>query len=352
MFEAFVTLCMLAGAPENGGGDPPCRMMLLPGYSAENRTTCEAAVEARPPAWLSVEGTGEISCQARPGSTLSFSEIAPGVFVHRGAIAEPDPENGGDAANIGFVIGERSIAAIDAGGSRRVGEELYLAIRARSPLPVSQLILTHMHPDHVFGAEVLREAGAEIVGHSAFPRAISERAKDYEDRLGQLIGLPGFIGSRIIGPDRTVSGPETIDLGGRELVIEPRPTAHTATDLTVLDKATGTLFLGDLLFDTHTPTLDGSLRGWIEVMSALKDDPAQRVVPGHGGPMLPWPEAIAPQMRYLEVLAADTRAALHDGLSLGEATDVIGRSEAGKWQLFELYNPRNATAAYTELEWE
>ncbi|MDN3718193.1 hypothetical protein QW131_00545 [Roseibium salinum] len=135
-------------------------------------------------------------------------------------------------------------------------------------------------------------------------------------------------------------------------MIEPRPTAHTATDLTVLDKATGTLFLGDLLFDTHTPTLDGSLRGWIEVMSALKDDPAQRVVPGHGGPMLPWPEAIAPQMRYLEVLAADTRAALHDGLSLGEATDVIGRSEAGKWQLFELYNPRNATAAYTELEWE
>jgi hypothetical protein len=30
----------------------------------------------------------------------------------------------------------------------------------------------------------------------------------------------------------------------------------------------------------------------------------------------------------------------------------IGRSEQHRWQLFDDYNPRNATVAYSELEWE
>jgi hypothetical protein len=31
---------------------------------------------------------------------------------------------------------------------------------------------------------------------------------------------------------------------------------------------------------------------------------------------------------------------------------TAGRSEAGKWALFDDYNGRNATTAYAELEWE
>ncbi|EHK73264.1 beta-lactamase domain-containing protein, partial [Sinorhizobium meliloti CCNWSX0020] len=36
----------------------------------------------------------------------------------------------------------------------------------------------------------------------------------------------------------------------------------------------------------------------------------------------------------------------------GEANEVIGQSESGRWRLFELLNPQNATAAYTEMEWD
>ena len=42
-----------------------------------------------------------------------------------------------------------------------------------------------------------------------------------------------------------------------------------------VDRATGTLFLGDLLFMGHLPALDGSISGWLEAIDALVPDPAK-----------------------------------------------------------------------------
>ena len=354
MFEAFVAICLLASGEAPSGTQAPqhCRTALLPGYASESQADCQAGVRAHPPAWLASTAAGAPYCAPRPPARLAFVEEAPGLFVHRGAIAEPDAANAGDVSNIAFVIGERSIAVIDAGGSRQVGEQVYLSIRAVTDLPISHLILTHMHPDHVFGAEPLREAGAQITGQRNLPRALADRAGSYETSFGRLIGGPAFLGSRIIGPDRAIAGVERIDLGNRVIELEAGPTAHTATDMTVLDLSSGVLIAGDLVFDEHAPALDGSLKGWRSVLGDLSRRPARRVVPGHGGPVLDWPRGGEPLGRYLGVLEKDARAALASGLTLDAASAVIGSGEAGNWRLFGLYNPRNATVAYTELEWE
>lgn len=354
MFEAFVTICLLASADPQGAAvsQQACRTALVPGHAAPSQADCETHVRASPPAWLAKGGADKPFCAMRPRSRLTFSEAMPGLFLHRGAIAEPDASNAGDVANIAFIVGVDSIAVIDSGGSRQVGEQVYLAIREHSDLPISHLILTHMHPDHVFGAEALREAGAVVVGQQNLPRALADRAGSYEISFGRLIGAQAFLGSRIIAPDRNAAPLETIDLGGRVLELRSWPTAHTATDLTVLDRTSRVLIAGDLLFDEYAPALDGSLKGWRAVLGDMIRMPADKVVPGHGGPILAWPQAAAPQSRYLGVLEADTRAALEAGLTLSAAIRTIGRSEAGHWQLFDLHNPRNATVAYTELEWE
>ncbi len=167
VFEAFVTMCMLAAAgPVTPLPGETCRIALLPGFAAGTKAACERAsrLVARQPAGVKAKGLP--FCAPRPSSVLAFSEAVPGVFVHRGKVEEPNPANVGDVSNIAFVVGSRSIAVIDAGGSRKVGEEIYLAIRERSALPITHLILTHMHPDHVLGAEPLREAGAAIIGHA------------------------------------------------------------------------------------------------------------------------------------------------------------------------------------------
>lgn len=346
MFEAVLMLCLAAGAP--------CRPVLLPGFEATTAVACETALAAARPAARVMSGlVAEGMPECRPaGLALAFDEVAPGVLVHRGAVAEADPGNSGDISNIGMVIGTRSVAVIDTGSARWMGEAIWRAVRARTDLPVSHVILTHMHPDHVFGASVFAEAGAQVVGHEGLARALADRQANYLESLRALIGPGPMIGTGVAPVDLPVSGTAQIDLGGRVLEVTAWPTAHTGTDLTAFDAESGTLFAGDLVFDAHIPTLDGSVRGWQAVLDAMRDRPAARVVPGHGGPVLPWPGGGADTARYLDVLAADTRAALDRGERLSEAVATIAVGEHGRWELFEAFNARNATVAFTELEWE
>jgi glyoxylase-like metal-dependent hydrolase (beta-lactamase superfamily II) len=158
-------------------------------------------------------------------------------------------------------------------------------------------------------------------------------------------------GVSLIAPQQMVEEDVKLDLGNRALTLHAWDAAHSDNDLTVLDDSTQTLFAGDLVFLTHIPVVDGSLRGWLASIDALSRIPARRVVPGHG-PVAEWPLALAGERRYLERLAQDCRAMIARGVPLAQAAATAGLSEAPRWQLFEEYNARNATAAFAELEWE
>lgn len=348
MFEAVLTLCLALS------GDPCRDDVLLPGYEATTEAQCREALAQRPPDLSTLAPMGTLSeprCVPQ-GAALTVEEVAPGVFVHVGRIEEPSPDNRGDVTNLGFVIGDNGVAVIDSGTARWMGEALWRAIRARTDLPVSHVILTHMHPDHVFGASALTFAGAQVVGHEGLARALADRRETYLANLSRLVTPQVFAGTEIARVDRGVSETAQIDLGGRVLALRAWPPAHTGTDLTVLDSRTGTLFAGDLVFDDHAPALDGSLRGWQQVLADLEALGASYIVPGHGGPVLPGAGGTADMRRYLDVLARDARTAIDAGERLGEAVTHIAAEEADKWRLFDAYNPRNATVAFTELEWE
>jgi hypothetical protein len=102
----------------------------------------------------------------------SVTEIAPGAFVRQGISALPVPENGGAIANIGFIIGNETVAVIDTGGSFCDGLAFREAIRERTGLPIKYVINTHVHPDHIFGNAAFTEEGAIIIGHKNLPRAL------------------------------------------------------------------------------------------------------------------------------------------------------------------------------------
>lgn len=289
---------------------------------------------------------------AAAAEPLSMAEVAPGVFVHKGAVAETTPGNRGDVANIGFVVGDAAVAMIDSGGSVAVAESALAAIRRVTDLPVRYLVNTHMHPDHVFGNQVFAGLGATIIGHRRLPAALSARAEFYRQSMREQLGPELADAVTVTLPDETVEGERRIDLGGRTLLLTAWDTAHTDNDLTVLDEATGTLFAGDLVFMEHVPVIDGSIKGWLAQTPALAAIDAQRVVPGHGPPSAPWPQALEAQTAYLETLAADLRAAIAAGVPIAEAVTTTAASQAGQWQLFDAYNPRNATASFAELEWE
>lgn len=285
-------------------------------------------------------------------SPVEDVQIAPGCFVHRGQIAVANRDNGGDIANLGFVVGTRSVAVIDTGGSARLGSGLKAAVAAKTNLPISHVINTHMHPDHVLGNAAFKGDGVTFVGHHKLAAALSARREFYLRRAAEELGADGFAGTDVVLPTVAVSERTEIDLGGRMLILEARETAHTDNDLTVRDSATDTLYLGDLLFAQHIPTLDGSLLGWLALIEKLKLETAARVVPGHGPAQMTWPDAIAPMEKYWRDVASGVRKAIADSVTLREATETVAQDQRALWELFDEHHKRNVGAAYAELEWE
>ncbi|MGH6804677.1 MAG: quinoprotein relay system zinc metallohydrolase 2 [Methyloceanibacter sp.] len=289
---------------------------------------------------------------AEAAEGLEASEVAPGIFVHQGRYELQSPQNRGDMANASFVVGTDAVAVIDTLGSAVAGRELRSAIRAVTDKPISYVINTHMHPDHVFGNAAFKEDNPTFVGHYKLARGLGSRAERYLAINKTMLGEEAFEGIEIIVPTLAVEDSLNLDLGGRMLVLETQRTAHIDNDLTVTDTATDTLFLGDLLFSVHVPTLDGSITGWLALVDELSQRKAARVVPGHGPHAMALPEALQPEQRYLAAIAADVRQLIKDGRTLEEAIRTAGFSERDAWKLFDQYHVRNVTAAFAELEWE
>jgi quinoprotein relay system zinc metallohydrolase 2 len=289
---------------------------------------------------------------AKAADQVELTEVATGVFVHQGRYELQSAENRGDMANASVVIGNDAVAVIDTLGSEAAGRALRNAIRALTDKPIRYVINTHMHPDHVFGNVAFKEDNPDFVGHYKLARGLATRAERYLAINKQMMGEDALEGTEIVLPTIPVENSLTLDLGARTLVLEAQPTAHTDNDLIVTDTATNTLFLGDLLFSEHVPTLDGSIKGWLALLDMLSKKDAARVVPGHGPHALPFPAGLQPEQRYLATIAADVRQLIKDGKTLEDATKSAGFSEQDAWKLFDHYHVRNVTAAFAELEWE
>jgi quinoprotein relay system zinc metallohydrolase 2 len=285
--------------------------------------------------------------------------IVPGAYAHYGLIEDFARTNHGDISNAGLIIGDKCAAVIDTGGSPVVGKAQRLAVSKLTSKPICYVINTHVHPDHVMGnVAYASDEGAvkkpEFVGNTKLVAALASRGSIYLNAMNRELG-PDAADAQIIAPTLKVDTETVIDLGNRKLRLKAWPTAHTDHDLTVFDETSQTLWTGDLLFITHAPVVDGSVKGWLEVLKELQKLPVSKVVPGHGRSEGPWPQVTRAQALYLGDIETKVRLAISKSRSLPQTINDVGNISPdmrAQWQLLESFHRRNITAVYAELEWE
>ena len=282
---------------------------------------------------------------------LPIEVVAPGVYVHHGVHKDIDTGYGGDICNIGFVVGTKGVAVIDTGGSPKVGSRLREAIRKITPLPILYVINTHVHPDHSLGNAAFKQDHPVFIGHERLPEVMAQRRETYLRNEPQWVGADAA-GTELIAPSWIVADKREIGLGGRTLILTAYPVAHSPSDLSVFDTASRTLWTGDLLFIERTPSIDGNLPAWLDVIEQLRKFQAARVVPGHGPATEDPGAALDGEKRYLATLLADVRAAIKRGDSMEQTIRTAASSERNNWVLFDTVNRRNVALIFPILEWE
>jgi len=292
---------------------------------------------------------------------LNVKKIADGVYVHYGKHENIyEGSNIGDIANLGFIIGDESIAVIDTGGSHQVGEALKLAIKKISKKPIKYVINTHVHQDHIFGNTAFISDETIIYGHFNLKKALQERGSQYIRQVSEAGDK--VKGTRIIFPHRIIaetspdqvkklSNEITIDLGNRKLLLTSHPTAHTYSDATVFDLKTKTFFVGDLVSDERAPTMDGLVKNWIKVLNEIEKVDFKIMVPGHGK-IQKDNTALKKTRTYLQVLYDDVIDALKKDMPAEKVIKIAAQTEKDKWILFDRVNPGNVVRTFMRYEWE
>lgn len=253
---------------------------------------------------------------------LEPEEIAPGVYVFWGAQEAMTPENGANIVNTGFIVGDDAVLAIDTGPTRLYGEEMLAAIAEVTDKPVRMAVVTHHHFDHAFGMSVFKKANIPTMMHFRARPLLLRDGGSLLQFMEILVGANWVSRIEVDRPTRVTNRVETIDLGGRRVVVTPFENGHTPGDLVVYDEKTKTLFAGDLAFVGRTPTIPhADIPTWLDQIDIVRAMPWQRLVPGHG-PLVTDRAQLDPMADYLRFLDSYVKRAVANGETLADSLDT------------------------------
>lgn len=245
---------------------------------------------------------------------LKARPVADGVWLVPGADEAITRENGGAIANIAILDSREGAIVVDTGPSRRYGEELAELARELTGKPVVRALLTHFHPDHVFGCQAF--SADALAAPQGVVDGLKQSGEDFAAAMYYLAG-DWMRGTEVVLPNATVeSGVE--EFGGRRLRYVVLA-GHTASDLAVFDETSGVLIAGDLAFLDRAPTTPhADLTVWRSSIAALGGLEAKAVLPGHG-PVADSARSLQQTRDWLDMIEERIRDAFDRGLAMTEA---------------------------------
>jgi quinoprotein relay system zinc metallohydrolase 1 len=297
----------------------------------------QAQAQAGAPANRALKSTLDYRLHAR--------SLAQGVWVVEGANDDFNPDNGCNIINTGFIATGVGVVVVNTGPSRRYGEQLRALIEKTTGEPIVQVLHLNLHPDYFFGnqafADKPRSSTAETIA------GIAREGKAYEDNLYRLCG-DWMKGTETLLPGVAVT-PGVLKIGQRELeLIEWK--GHTASDLVLVDRTSGVMFAGGLVFADRVPTTPhADVPAWLASLDALAARAPKLVVPSHG-PVDKGVQGIEQTRRYLRWLDASFSQAAHAGLEMNDVLRQPVPAEFRDWAALKTEYVRNVAHLYPRYE--
>jgi glyoxylase-like metal-dependent hydrolase (beta-lactamase superfamily II) len=215
------------------------------------------------------------------GEHIRVEQVADGAWA---AIAVPDT---GSVGNAGFVEADGATIVFDAHLTPQAGAELRAA--AEAVAPVSLLVDSHWHGDHVRGNAafpavpiVSSDVTRELIVRNGLPQLDALRSRRGELRtegterwVGEALdaGLEQALPTETFAGSRELERGELLELGA----------GHTQSDVVLWLAEERILFAADLVVVGFLPWLGhGDPENWLRILDRIEELGPERIVPGHG----------------------------------------------------------------------
>ena len=306
-------------------------------------------------AWLALLGAPfAAAAQAPAPPAMTARQVSPSAWYVEGLSALGSPANQNFVSNAAFVVTPAGVVVIDALGSPGLAQRLLAEIRKHTDKPVTHVILTHYHADHIYGVQALKAAGAKILAHQAAREYLNSdtarlRLEASRTELAPWIDKD----TRLVPADEWLAGDTELDVGGVRFQIRAVGPSHTPEDLVVYLPQHKVLFAGDLVFRSRIPFVgQADSRQWIKALDALLAFDATVIVPGHGPLSTEARQDMQLTRDYLVHLRGVMGQAARNMEPFDDAYKAADWSRFEQLPLFRVANRMNAYNTYLLMERE
>ena len=284
--------------------------------------------------------------------TMHLRKVSRHVYYVQGK-AGTATENEGFISNAGVIITAKGVVLFDTLGTPSLGQQLLKKIRQVTHKPIVKVIISHYHADHVYGLQVFKDQGAEIIAAKGVEQYLQS---DLAQRrlLERRQSLKPWVNNstRLISPDHTIAKKTTFTLGGVRFVLTPVGKNHSPGDLILQVLSDHVMLVGDLMFEQRLPFVVGGDTGkWLHTLNTINVRHTKVIIPGHGPASLQPQYAFKDTRAYLTFLRRKMQLAVNNLIPFDEAY----RIDWGQYQhlkAFDEANRQNAYSVYLSLEAE
>jgi quinoprotein relay system zinc metallohydrolase 1 len=304
-----------------------------------------AAPPAQPPAAAQVPTAPPQVNVARLDYGLRARALADGVWVVEGANADFTPANGCNIINTGFITTGAGVLVINTGPSRLYGEQLRALIERTTREPIVQVLHLNLHPDYFLGNQAF--ADVPITATADTRAGMQREAASYETNLYRLCG-DWMKGTESRLPTQTI-GAGPLRIGQRELELRELR-GHTASDLVLVDKTSGVVFAGGLVFSDRVPTTPhADPKAWLKALDSLAGLKLGTVVPSHG-PVHIGTRGLQQTRDYLQWLDGSFTRWAAQGWEMNEVLRAAPPEAFTRWAAWPAEYTRNVAHLYPGYE--